>query len=1665
MFRRLMLLACVGLFAAGDLLAEEPVAREPKVGCSIAFAKSYLYYDSNEFFRQRPISVEMLASGIDFCLYNGPTQTVPTASEWLASLKRHNCVWLILEHELECPFPAADVGSALREYVSEGGGLVINHSPGRYPEAPVDGYWDEVFTYLDMERLHEEVSDLPVVTNAGRRALFHTSNVTSHPVTENVAGLWLVQGTISASTWGVHAICYSSDWTVVIATSPTGKSYYKDPDTNAIDLNRVGTYTQGSVPIVAVRQLGKGRVVSIAEHKDVCGWAYNLDRWPNLTERSEWGGLPSDNVTLLQNAFKWAGAPSMDDPTFTAEYEPVEPLLPPYEKCKDLRLLDPAKWAALGTNGAVRTQYSAVVGLHSSLSDGSSTVAEYAAEAKKLGLSAIIFTDPLESLGSSERLMELREACAAASDATLYCCPGVEYTDGSDIQWILSHDRVTFPPAESEYDGLVCPVWDGKRVLQRNLYGGHKNLYRGAVIDYGKVHDTGNVAMNLAYFSGVIPKAYAVDSELCDNTTDLLRTPENMHRAAPMSFTRIRSAADLSRAYATSAMYANSPTAFSEVFNSAGGWGTSDKANSHQVWVRCGGDVSINRFATTKVSGTQLQKVVVDVLSDTGLSEVKVCDGTSRVIARFACDGEKRFVREFTMTFDRQSVLQLIATDKSGGRAYSSMLWLQHYHAGLFRCGDNSNLMSCNPKLTYFSNWNDMWCPFDKVHFSRTREHRHISESFEWDDVFRPPTRLPSTSVVSQSTEIKISNSPIRAEERVSNFTTYPLNMPSVVTIVDQIQGETLMEKSSYGKRLTYAMGSLDRVTREDASPFVHRRRVHHFIDRFDSWWYSTYHQVRPEYRGGYTLVEGEISFTQSVTLTEPIYLCRIFASLPEAAVPLLSSQPVVNRKVSLGEGDYAAFCPTSDKYYAFFGLSGSDPSLCVRYWGTTNSVQGRLQIASAGTIAAGSVFRYRFALATLLEDPRGGAFLADFARKLDGTGFSSSASCGSIVSCSGVLDAVAEGNRCTLTLSGDDFIEDFPVRVSGLADNGSAWLLDEIGRPVRALAFCDGKAYANVSLEEGRTWRFQNLFVAGDPRLRFTYIPQMIWHTSPEVEIQNTSADPISCSVTNLLSGQVFSVSVAPGASVATAVTQPNMSVVWKNTAGDYRLDNSANWGFVFPDGTNYTTTLSSPTDESNPLVMTTASSLSPNWIYVNDDTVFDLGANRSFTARYRVFFNVTEKSIWLKSGIFGIDWGNLLGDRVFFGDAPNSRCGRVRVTGSNAVLSSSAAGTVQVGVNGSGYRLDVTDGALLKANLTLGNTSIAASNNVVLISGAGSRHLVPAGGFQPALTVGGTGGHNTYLLSNAVFQATDSNVHLGWNASSSNNRLIVSGGEFSLTNPTTSVRHYVDIGRNGKGNTAVFTAGAKASFGNVDYFCIGNTAAAVSNTVVVSDGAKLRVTSPALKHNFTVGNGAPYNGLLVDNASVEMPTEIIRLGSGPSSSNNWMRLVNHATVDVYRVILGELPSYQTVEVDNSTLIARLGQIQLGANNSAGGGHLLHIHGPDARVESLTDEVVLSSESEIRFTIEEGGFRNSPVLLTPRGLHTCIHVTAEHPARIRIVVDELNRSGGTYTLIRSTTKNIDLTNIELIYDHQRVSVQVTERELIATVAEKPSPGMMFILR
>ena len=1084
-------------------------AAVPRIGVSVSFTNPlWMNYPSDSFFKERPIAVELARTGFDPCWYVGWGK-----DDSLKSLKQFNALWLMTEHEDECPYKAEDTIAAIKAYLESGGGLVFSFSPGRYPEAPVDAYWTKVMKSFGAEMLHEEVMNPETTVQVDNvRRMFYTDSFVNHPVTKDVPGLWLADR--SGGTWGSVAVKYSPEWKVVVTGGKASRSIPKNPRTNNLEPTRKGFYDHDA-PIVAVRSYGRGRIVFIASHKDTCGWVYNIDKWPNLTERSNYNGKPCDMIRLLENALAWAAEPSMQDASFAKHYKPYTKYIPPYEPQADFGFRErekqsyPKSFAPADRPRGAR----GLIGVRSSYAGGTSTVAEYVAQAKAAGLNFLVFCDPLEKL-TAESLALLRKDCLKNSSKDFYCCPGVEYVDSSGIEWAVWHDDVEFPdPEPFTKDGRTYKMFDGKRILQRNAYA-HQNLYRGVPLNLKRFEEIGNSIVNIAYINAVAPRVFDVSKLVYDNKPEYLKVSDALLRAATISYTRVERAHDVALAAKTAVTCADNLDLVRKWANEKGGWGGSMGAERAHLQAVYGNGVEICGFDAVRVSGTDIWRLAINVSCPKGIEKVHVLDGNRRVLARFDAKGEQTFKTTFDFLHDRQSILTFVATGRDGSEAISNAKWIYYYHAGMFRCGDNSNLLSQNPTVVVFLNWDDIAVPPYKV-IATPKQHKHISEAVLWEK--NPPSRLPSFECwgVRNRIHLKGVEYPSESVGLPSSHTRFTLNQPNVVSIYDQDIGEFIMESTRSEKNATYGLCSpIKKIS--DGRYYRRHHRVYQFSDRHDGWWKAVYQELSPYYRGGYTVVEGEIEFTEDAELSKPIAIAGIKATNPAGEVN------VFKRGASrFTKGSYYALHSTDTGWHGFFGLEGSD-ELNINETRKGTERKSLLCIGSAGQkVSKGDRMRYRFAVGSFVEPPRNGEYCEWFARMMDGSGFNHGDA-----PVSAIVELSANKFVAECELGPTWFIQNYPVRIKGLIDNGCAVMTDG-DKIVRPLGFDGDVAYAAVPLELRKRWKFLNLFVAKDPSLRLTYVPKMPGHEKPTLQVQNLSDVDVSTRIKDLRSGEIFKIKV----------------------------------------------------------------------------------------------------------------------------------------------------------------------------------------------------------------------------------------------------------------------------------------------------------------------------------------------------------------------------------------------------------------------------------------------------------------------------------------------------------------------------------------------------------
>jgi len=272
--------------------------------------------------------------------------------------------------------------------------------------------------------------------------------------------------------------------------------------------------------------------------------------------------------------------------------------------------------------------------------------------------------------------------------------------------------------------------------------------------------------------------------------------------------------------------------------------------------------------------------------------------------------------------------------------------------------------------------------------------------------------------------------------------------------------------------------------------------------------------------------------------------------------------------------------------------------------------------------------------------------------------------------------------------------------------------------------------------------------------------------------------------------------------------------------------------------------------------------------------------------------------------------------GARVFdyegwIGRQTNSGNNAVLVTGTGSLWSNSE---MQVGVSGAGNQLTVSDGALVQNAGGFVGVNDSSSNNVVLVTGPGSRLE-----HSSALSIGYRGAGNQLTVSNGACLFNDW-CTIGYNTSSSNNVVLVTGTGSVWSNSSS-----LDIGGSGAGNRLTVSDGALVR-NSTGY--IGWDTSSGNNAVLVTGTGSVWSNSSSLY----VGYYGSSNQLhIVEGATAFASTAYIGFYAGAVGNSIWLSngtlvvsslsISNGNAVAGWGTITGTVANWGTLTADGGTL------------------------------------------------------------------------------------------------------------------------------------------------
>ncbi|HEY3398277.1 MAG TPA: hypothetical protein VGM19_11550 [Armatimonadota bacterium] len=1031
--------------------------------------------------------------------------------------------------------------ATLEAYVKSGGGLVLLLTGVRYPQDPCEQYYNQVFAGMGIKLMHEGIWDPATAFKApgtlayAAQDFFTTTNLKPHAVTQGVTRLAFPKFTHSQLT-GAEAVAYDNNWQVLVSGEPTAKSFFVDPISNEMNDQQPATYTTAP-PLVAVRQFGLGRIFTYAIPPIYSTLNWNNPLWPQVAEKN--GNVaanqPSQGHQLLVNALRWVCEPALQVPTLGGRQIPTT--APPIVWPAELQIPRPPGSPATGQPGTPAAPQRGIIGVHTSYSDGKGTPADYAQAALAAGLKFVIFSEALESLTPEKWQALVKDCETIRAQGQIYACPGYEYSDTSGLRWAMWGERVIYP-LEKDWGP------DGKSIFRDGDLEGQCNYPAKMLLNYDQlpgdpanlwwfyrlpifVYDGGQlVADNRAQYQFALQDARLLPVACFTRT----RSPREVATAAGLCTLNFPAGVNLRDELNTRCCSYNSPS-----FVSQGG----AAGPQIEVFSVSNSQADSNLY---KTAGTQRARVYFRVYSPVGLREVVVTDGTQGPARRYLLSGARDFSHEFAINHDRQHELSLEVTDNQGRRAVWSQIRLYSYKQGLYRCGDNLNMLGSTPVLCHpdrhelphfpvFENWNLLTVQgFDTGAGVLTQPSGHLGTwelytkagsqgifygpKLPGDSGFRGlqmPTRMPMSSMEVSLWDVK--------NERTVRW-----------PLAEVVLGPFL----PVDKDLPYA-------TREVRDYLLRSR-----LDYFTTWDHRRPHEGAEAYQGDVLLHTGVIKFKQDATLsgTLPISLDKVWVKGGSAygiADTFMFSNPDLSpRVIKIGPDDrveYSGDLPRG----GFLTAGPTDIGVDV-FLPVSNNLRFNTYTSSTGAtkldytyflgtgrdgqqVKAGEEIRYAYlTIALPSKVPATPENLTKIAQSfgLQPGGYPTvKTDFGAPEATEVFYSAAAQNHEYQATFGPGPMILNRPFWIDGLENNGTAAVYLLEGDPLlarfRFIPVQDGAGLFQQNLDKGGKLWVGNMFLADNPQLKLTPVLNGLnADEKPFLEIHNPTDQEITATITS---------------------------------------------------------------------------------------------------------------------------------------------------------------------------------------------------------------------------------------------------------------------------------------------------------------------------------------------------------------------------------------------------------------------------------------------------------------------------------------------------------------------------------------------------------------------
>lgn len=566
---------------------------------------------------------------------------------------------------------------------------------------------------IPLERVREKDPGHVAMMSHMNTPLAFTSEVAESPVSKGVRQIWYPYSE-AYNAQATLPLWLDDQWQVVVRASPTSI-------TEPVDMAKSGLVPLekpfvrpgppvSSPPIFAVRPYHTGRIAF-------------LSQWPqySIGSGTKWlfhrevlsrglNGKPSDFHVLLENTLRWLTEPSLKAGNLGGRVTEPERLVPPnyrpiaFKDYEDIPWTD-EKLETFGRPPANAKLYRGIIGLKTKYTSGTSTVAEYAGAAKKLGLDFLVFADEFAKL-TPATLESLKADCAKLSDDTIALYAGYSIENNIGNRWFVFGANVVFPPAAcltgTNHTILAQQNFDPQQtspVLNWILSASHTHGMQFGVYSFGEARAKGAMEVPDLRVCAMAAVRYYKDGKLVEDVTDaFLTTAQSTFPPGPVSFNEVTSVADLEREVKNnhSLTYAQA-NSLKSLYEQTLRWTHQydginlSLSDGPQIVAWPGCHRVINYGGQEFVTGRMVMPSRLMLRSEVGLKEARIYNG-AELYRRFLLHGAKEFEQLLLLEGVVQKSLVLVVEDVNGGRAvsFARRCWKDGAEAVVF-CSDHVN--------------------------------------------------------------------------------------------------------------------------------------------------------------------------------------------------------------------------------------------------------------------------------------------------------------------------------------------------------------------------------------------------------------------------------------------------------------------------------------------------------------------------------------------------------------------------------------------------------------------------------------------------------------------------------------------------------------------------------------------------------------------------------------------------------------------------------------------------------------------------------------------------------------------------------------------------------------------------------------------------------------